>query len=130
MSITAKLSTSSGPHGRKWASAVCGALGVIVLGSAAVYVSAVLFLLLNKVDPRHARWSSIVDYWEQYADDERHRKQLVGSIGVSGVAILVLVPASLIAASQRRRPLHGDARFANRAEIGRAGLLPSSRNGV
>jgi type IV secretion system protein VirD4 len=41
------------------------------LACAAIYLSAVIFLLLNKVHPRHAGFMSIATYWDAYADDPR-----------------------------------------------------------
>jgi type IV secretion system protein VirD4 len=109
--------------GLQGAAALFALICLAGLGCAALYASAVLFLLLNKADPRQAQWASIVDYWSWYANDLRHRKQLIGSIATASLALLVVLPASLAVAAQKRRPLHGDARFANRAEIVRAGLL-------
>ena len=111
-----------------WTPARKGAAGLFIaivfcaLACAAVYLSAVIFLLLNKVHPRHAEFASIVQYWDRYADDPR-RRQLIGSVGASGIALLVVLPFSLVVAARRQRPLHGDARFATEAEIARAGLL-------
>lgn len=108
---------------RKLVATAFGALGLVGLACAAVYVSAVLFLLLNKADPRQARFASIVHYWQLYADDPRLRKMLVESMAVSGVGLVVVLPAVLVSAARPRRALHGDARFATAAEIERAGLI-------
>jgi type IV secretion system protein VirD4 len=102
---------------------VFAVLGFAALACAAVYLSAVLFLVLNKADPRQARFTSIVHYWDRYSTDTRQRKKLVASIAVSGLGLLVVLPGGVIAAARPRRPLHGDARFANPAEIARAGLF-------
>ena len=123
MNSLSPLPLSTWSPARRGAAALLALTCLVGLGCAAVYVSAVLFLLLNKSDPRQARFTSIVDYWAWYADDARYRKQLLGSIGASGMALLVMLPASLAAAARKRRPLHGDARFANRAEVTKAGLL-------
>jgi type IV secretion system protein VirD4 len=123
MSTVSALPISSWPPARKGAAALFALACLVALGCAASYLSAAMFLLLNKADPRQAHVASIVDYWHRYADDPRHRKQLVGSIGVSSLALLVVLPASLAAAARRRRPLHGDARFANRHEVIGAGLI-------
>ena len=50
------------------------------------------------------------------------------SITVSGIGLLLVLPGALVAPSRRRRPLHGDARFANAGEIARAGLLGERDN--
>jgi type IV secretion system protein VirD4 len=83
----------------------------------------VLFLVLNKANPRQAGWTSIAHYWELYADDAALRKKLVASMAVSGLGLLVLLPGALFVAARPRRALHGDARFANTSEIARAGLI-------
>ena len=118
---------SNWPVGRKAAVGVFAVAGFTVLACAAVYLSAVLFLLLNKANPRQAELTSIVDYWDLYADDARLRKKLVGSMAVSVLGMLVVLPGALFAASRQRRPLHGDARFANAGEVARAGLIGNSK---
>jgi len=122
VSSLAALSAASWAMPRKVGAALFGLVCVVSLTCAAIYFSAVLFLLLNKADPRQARLDSIAHYWALYADDPRLRQSLVASIVVSAVGSLVVLPAALIAAARPRRALHGDARFATAAEIERAGL--------
>jgi type IV secretion system protein VirD4 len=117
------LPMASWPLGRKVAAGGFAILVFAGLACTALYLSAVLFLAFNKVHPRHAEFTSVLQYWDGYADDPRRRKQLIGSIAVSGVGLMVVLPFSLIAAVRSRRPLHGDARFATPAEVRRAGLL-------
>jgi type IV secretion system protein VirD4 len=123
MSDVASLPFSSSPTGRKAAATAFGLVGMVVLGCAALYLSAILFLLLNKANPRQAQFASIVSYWERYSDDPQLRKKLLGSVFISGFGLLVVLPGALVVASRHRRPLHGDARFANTVEVTRAGLL-------
>jgi len=130
MSASTDMPMASWSTARK---SVAGLFALLVLGGlacAAVYLSAVIFLLLNKVHPRHAQFDSIAVYWEAYADDPRRRRQLVGSVAASGVALLVVLPFSLIVAARKPRPLHGDARFATTGEVQRAGLLDGGRQGA
>lgn len=122
MSSTTALPFSAWPTGRKAAAVALAFIGYTALACAAVYLSGVLFLVLNKADPRQAQFASILDYWPLYADDARLRRRLQLAIGVAGVGLLVLLPASLVVAAQPRRALHGDARFASEAEVRRAGL--------
>ncbi len=126
MSTGLAMPMATWPRGRKLAAAVFAVLGFVALACAAVYLSAVLFLLLNKADPHQAKFLSITQYWALYADDGPLRKKLFMSMGVSGFALLVALPGVLFAASRPRRPLHGDARFANPGEVMRAGLLDRS----
>ena len=127
MSGVASLPMSSWPIERKVAAGAFAVTAFVALAAAAVYLSAVLFLLLNKANPRQAEFMSIVHYWDMYADDAQLRKKLVGSIAVSGLGLLVVLPGALFAASRPRRALHGDARFANAGEVARAGLLGSTK---
>jgi len=115
---------------RQMAAALFGFIAYAGLACAAVYLSGVLFLLLNKANPAQARLTSIADYWHLYADDAKLRKKLQLSIGLSAGGLLVVLPLALIGAVQRRRPLHGDARFATRAEVDRAGLTSGEGPGI
>jgi len=126
MSSVTALPFTAWPTGRKVAAGIFAVTGYIVLACAAVYLAGVLFLVLNKANPRQASFASIVHYWDLYADDAQLRKKLQLAIGVSGFGLLVLLPAGLVAAARPRRALHGDARFANTAEIDRAGLTGSN----
>ena len=123
MNGVTSMPMSSWPIGRKVAAGVFALAGLPILACAAVYVSAVLFLVLNKANPRQAEFTSIVHYWSLYADDARLRKKLVAAMVLSGLGLLVVLPGALFAASRPRRPLHGDARFANAAEVAKAGLI-------
>jgi type IV secretion system protein VirD4 len=128
MSAATSLPMASWTLGRKVAA---GLFAAVVLGSlacASIYLSAVIFLLMNKVHPRHAEFGSIVTYWQAYGDDPKRRKQIIGSVGASGGALLMGLPLLLVVAARRRRPLHGEARFASDAEIRRAGLLESDEH--
>jgi type IV secretion system protein VirD4 len=126
MSGAASLPTAW-PAGRKAAAALFAVASYAALACATVYPSGALFLVLNKADPRQAKLTSIVRYWHLYADDPPLRKKLIASIAASSTALLVVLPAAVVAATRQRRPLHGDARFANSAEVARAGLLLNKR---
>jgi type IV secretion system protein VirD4 len=117
---------ASWPKPRKVTAVSFALLAVAGLVCAAVYLSAVLFLLMNKADPRQARFNSIVSYWDWYSADAALRKKLLASVGVSSLALLVVLPGSLFAASRQQRPLHGQARFANRSDVAKAGLLANA----
>ena len=123
MSVSTALPMASWSSARKSAAGLFAVVVLAGLACAAVYLSAVIFLLLNKVHPRHAEFASIATYWEAYADDPKRRTQIIGSIVASGAGLLVVLPFGLVVAARKQRPLHGDARFANTAEIERVGLL-------
>uniref|UniRef100_UPI003567C75A type IV secretory system conjugative DNA transfer family protein n=1 Tax=Hydrogenophaga sp. TaxID=1904254 RepID=UPI003567C75A len=124
--VAQPLSTRS--LGRKVAAGGFALAALALLAFAAVYLSGALFLILSKADPRQAQWSSIVGYWQLYADDATLRQRLLMAIAVSGLGSLVILPGALIAAARPRRALHGSARFASSAEVGRAGLLISGES--
>jgi type IV secretion system protein VirD4 len=123
------LPMSAWPVSRKVAAALFAALGLLGLACAALYLSAVLFLVLNKADPKQARFTSIAHYWQLYADDPALRKKLLASMGLCGIGLLLVLPAALFAAARPRRALHGNARFASLAEVRGAGLLGESSTG-
>jgi type IV secretion system protein VirD4 len=123
MSSLTALPFSAWPTQRKLAAGIFAVASYLALACAALYLSGVLFLLLNKANPSQARLASIVDYWQLYADDAPLRKRLLIAIGASGFGLLVLLPVGLVAAARPRRALHGAARFANAAEVRRAQLM-------
>jgi type IV secretion system protein VirD4 len=125
MSSVAALPFSAWPTGRKVAAGAFAVIGYAALACAAIYLAGVLFLVLNKANPKQAKFASIVRYWDLYADDAQLRKKLQIAIGISGIGLLILLPAGLVAAARPRRALHGDARFASPAEVNRAGLAGS-----
>jgi type IV secretion system protein VirD4 len=125
MSRIHALPFSAWPTTRKAAACAFGLAACIAHACAATYLAGVLFLVLNKANPSQAQFGSIVRYWQLYADDVQLRKKLQIAIGVSGFGVLALLPAALVAAARPRRALHGDARFANSAEVRRAGLIAS-----
>jgi len=123
VSPVAALPMASWPLKRQVAAGVFAAAVLAGLACAAIYLSGVVFLLINKVHPRHAGFTSVLRYWDGYADDPRRRQQLVASMAVCGIGLVIVLPISLMAAARSRRPLHCDARFATLAEVRRAGLL-------
>ncbi|MEH0164812.1 type IV secretory system conjugative DNA transfer family protein [Paucibacter sp. JuS9] len=130
MSGPGALPSAAWSTGRKLAAGIFALAGYAVLTCAATYLSGALFLLLNKANPAQARLTSIAQYWRLYADDPPLRKKLWAAIGVSAGGLLVVLPVALVAASQRRRALHGSARFATATEIRLAGLNDTGRPGI
>ena len=128
MSTVLALPMASWSTVRKAAAGIFTVIGFAALVIAALYLSAVLFLVFSKANPRHADWDSILDYWQLYADVPVLRRRLVTAIGMAGFATLIVFPSALYAASRPRRALHGDARFASTAEVKRAGLLLTDQN--
>lgn len=95
----------------------------VLLTAAALYLSAALFLLVNKANPAQARLFSLPGYWRLHAGDAVQRKRLLGSAAVAFGLAFVVAPVALVRGARQQRPLYGEARFARRSEIQRAGLL-------
>jgi len=111
---------------RRWVLlAVAGPVALAVLVTATLWLAAALFVLLNHRPVAMARPLSLMDYWRAYHDDPLQAKRLRLSTALAGALCFVGIPVVLLGANQRRRPLHGDARFARRPEIIKAGLLGS-----
>lgn len=130
MNSPSALPFSAWSTGTKVAAGIFALLGYGILVCAAIYLSAALFLLLNKANPAQARFASIVRYWHLYADDPPLRKKLLAAIGVSAAGLLVVLPVALAATGRQRRALHGSARFATAPEIRLAGLTDTARPGI
>ncbi|RVT51104.1 type IV secretory system conjugative DNA transfer family protein [Rubrivivax albus] len=111
------------PLGRRAAAFAFLVFCATALGAAALYLAGVLFLVINKASPRHVELTSVLHYWQRYGTHPLQRKRLLAASGLAGGGLLVVLPAALVIAARPRRPLHGDARFANTAEVQRAGLL-------
>src|SRR6202050_3765326 len=98
--------------------ALAGAAALLL----AAYLAGAFFLWSMHADLRRATPLTITQYGYYYGDrvDVQHR--LWGSSAFALAFVLVGAGAGLL---PRRRALHGDARFASRAEIAAAGLLGS-----
>lgn len=97
------------------------ALFLVIAGIwVAAYLASYLFLWSVHLDPRGSTPLTIVRYAVYYGHYPFIHQHVLWSSGVS-VLLVALLPAVL--AIPKPRSLHGDARFARRAEIARAGLL-------
>lgn len=112
---------------RTLAAVVFAGLALAALVALAMYLSGVLFLLLNRVDPGRVRVDSIVHYWQVYSVYPSQRRKLTMSLGMATAALGVLLTAAALGSARQRRPLYGDARFATKAEVRRANLLGEDR---
>lgn len=84
------------------------------------WLAGYVFLLLIRGHPRDATPLTIARYAYYFGEEPEVRKRIV----VSSAGVLALVGGTgLVLILPRRRSLHGDARFASRREIARAGLL-------
>lgn len=87
-----------------------------------LYASGYFFLWAIQQAPTAATPLTLPRYWYYYGERPDMRRTLWGSLAggmglTLGMGLLALLP--------RKRPLHGDARFASRREIARAGLFGS-----
>jgi type IV secretion system protein VirD4 len=87
---------------------------------AAQYLAGYFFLWSLHADPRRATPVTILQYWLYYGHIPfiRHRAILCSAAGLSlvtALAAVLVIP--------KRRALHGEARFARKPEIARAGLF-------
>ena len=96
--------------------------GVIVLLIAALQVSGLIFCgVTGAARPQDVTPFTFYEYWYWYRQHPTWRPYLYGS-GAAG-ALALLMPVIVILAPNKQRKLHGDARWAKRAEIVAAGLL-------
>jgi type IV secretion system protein VirD4 len=97
-------------------------LAALVMAS---YLAGFLFLWSLHADPRRATPLTITQYGYYYAQHGLVRRRLGGATAVALFLVLLSLGVCLV---PRGRALHGDARFATRAEIAAAGLL--GRDGI
>ena len=101
------------------------AIGRVVLAGAgamllAGYLAGFFFLWSVHGDPHRATLLTIPRYAYYYGQHAHVRHRLWGA---SLLALAIVLVGASAWAWPRRRALHGDARFASRADIARAGLL-------
>ncbi|MET4682640.1 type IV secretory system conjugative DNA transfer family protein [Brevundimonas faecalis] len=107
---------ASAPPAARAAALFLGALVTIalLLGLAAVVALAGLGQLSPSVEPaRVPAW-----FW-YYRDDPRVGRWILAGLFIASLAGMILIAAAI---ASRRRPLHGDARWASVSEQRRAGL--------
>src|SRR5947207_3002223 len=95
-------------------------VALLLAAAVGLYVSGYFFLWAIKETPASATPLTTLRYWHHYGDRSDVRRSLIWSLAAGmgltfGTGALALIP--------RKRPLHGDARFATKREIRRAGLL-------
>ncbi len=81
-----------------------------------------VFTLANKRMPEDLSLTKWPTSWQAYAEDPIQRKRLQLSAAAGGFVWFGLPVLMGLSLQQRRKPLHGEARFASPAEIQQAGL--------
>lgn len=100
-------------------------IALVLIGAglfAANYVGGVMFVIANKKNPLDmlATW---MEWHREYGADPTQKKHLQFA-AVAGLVATFVVPAIVFEAMTRQvRSLHGDARWANFAEVRASGLL-------
>ena len=110
---------SDKPRERRWLKVALACAAGLLLADT---LAGALFLWSMHADPRQATPLTLTRYGYYYGDRAEVRWRLCESCALGLAAVVVSAGAGLL---PRRRPLHGDARFASRAEIAAAGLLGS-----
>lgn len=111
------------PKSTKLARIVFILLGLAIVIIGIPWASGAAFLHVNGADPTQAGPFSIIEYWKLYAHSpEKFVRVSVQLCAIGPWALLVGFIGWAVIAKQNR-PLHGAARFANTAEIRKAGLL-------
>ena len=111
------------PKSTKLARIVFILLDLVIVIIGIPWASGAAFLHVNGADPALAGPFSIVEYWKLYAHSpEKFVRVSVQLCAIGPWALLAGFIGWAVIAKQNR-PLHGAARFANTAEIRKAGLL-------
>lgn len=90
--------------------------------AATVFGSAAIFHLLNKQKPSDITARSTAALWATHSNDTKQRKRLILSMGLPPGLLLVVLPLCVLAATSKKRELHGSARFATFNEVSESGL--------
>jgi type IV secretion system protein VirD4 len=110
---------STKPRGRAWIKVALACAAALILADT---LAGAFFLWSMHADPRRATPLTLSQYGYYYGDRVEVWRRLWGSCALALGVVVVSAGAGLL---PRRRPLHGDARFASRTEIAGAGLLGS-----
>jgi type IV secretion system protein VirD4 len=101
----------------RWVKVALASAAALLLGTT---LAGAFFLWSIHADPRQATPLTLSRYGYYYGDRTEVRRRLWGSSALAFGFLLASAGAWLV---PRRRALHGDARFATRAEIAAAGLF-------
>lgn len=94
--------------------------GIALLSPVAMFLASVLYFVLHKISPLRASFWSWADY---FAKDPSDRVIQWKAMGIALFTTYLLIPLFVSTLFQKKRSLHGEARFATAHEIRQAGLL-------
>lgn len=108
----------------KWLKWVLGVVVFIVASVGVVWLAGFFFFAFSKTNPfGKTDFSTWWTYWQHYQADPVVAKRLKISAIVAAVVAYGAPIVAVITAMREVRSLHGEARFANAAEIEKAGLF-------
>lgn len=111
------------PKSTKIARIIFVLLGVAIVLIGIPWASGAAFLHVNGADPVLAGPFSIIEYWKLYAHSPAKFVRVSVQLCAIGPWALLAGFIGWAVIAKQNRPLHGAARFANTAEIRKAGLL-------
>jgi type IV secretion system protein VirD4 len=108
----------------KWAKWLFGILLFIAATAAVIWLSGFMVFVLKKVNPMgKTDFLTWWTYWQYYQHDPVFSKTLKAALMIAALIGYGVPFFAIIAASQKTRALHGEARFARPDEIAKSGLL-------
>ncbi len=102
--------------------AIFGLVLTAVIACVWSFLSAALYYAFIHEMPQSLGLTTAYDLWKAFESEPVLREPLIKGMGLSGAGMAVLALFGAIAATSKKRELHGSARFANGAEIRAAGL--------
>lgn len=96
--------------------------GLLAASVAWLFVSGFFYLALSKMNPLNTTYSTWLSYWTHYGHIEAVHGKLVSSGLIAGAICFIGPVFAWAAANNKKRELHGSARFATDAEIRESGL--------
>lgn len=105
-----------------WGKITIALVAVLIALVAGVYAAGFLFLIANKTNPLETSFSTIYQYWYYYRHDPQQAGHFKFAFIGGALVVIGMCSATLVGMVKKKRSLHGDARFADRSEVGKAGL--------
>lgn len=102
---------------------IFGVVYLVVGTAAACYLAGWLYFVLSKAAPVGIGVDTWLRYWDGYSGEAVQRKRLLLAMALALAAVFLIPLIALASQARAGRSLHGDARWASRAEIRKAGLL-------